>query len=234
MITEKTLSAHHHRFFPLFKPEPDQENTMMLDLTSANPKMKNLDYSNTHSLGNLIFDEMEKRNLRYACGGYMEDREVYRRSPLFAGKAEEARSIHLGIDIWTDADTPVYLPVDGVVHSFQDNKRFGDYGPTIIMEHRLEGQPFFTLYGHLSLESIRGLEEGMHVKAGEILCRLGKAPVNGDWPPHLHFQVITDMQGMKGDYPGVAFVSEKEKYRRICPNPGVFFPKLHKNLKFEA
>jgi hypothetical protein len=42
---------------------------------------------------------------------------------------------------------------------------------------------------------------------------------NGQWPPHLHFQVIIDMEFKKGDYPGVCKLNEKEKYLRNCPNP---------------
>ncbi len=226
MITKTLLANHSKGFHALFLPEPDQNNTMILDLSTENPRTKHLDYSDTHSLGNLIFDEIKKKGFLYAYGGYMEDREVYRRSPLFAGQSKAARSIHLGADVWTPSGTPVYLPLDGVVHSFQDNNTFGDYGPTIIMEHELAGETFFTLYGHLSERSLESLREGMPLKKGTVLCHIGDAPINGDWPPHLHFQVIADMQGLKGDFPGVAFVSEQNKYREICPDPGVFFTNL--------
>ncbi len=226
MITDTLLAKHSHGFHALFQPDLQRDNTLILDLSGANPKMKQLDYSNTHSLGRIIFEEMQKKGFFYAYGGYLEDREVYRRSPLFAGKAEEARSIHLGIDVWTAAGTPVYLPLDGKVHSFQNNDQFGDYGPTIIMAHELAGESFYTLYGHLSEASLENLREGMPMEKGTVLCHVGDAPVNGDWPPHLHFQVIADMQGLKGDFPGVAFVSEQMKYRKLCPNPRVFFPGL--------
>jgi len=226
MITDTLLAKHSHSFHKLFQPDLHRDNTLILDLSAANPKMKHLDYSNTHSLGKVIFEEMQKKGLRYAYGGYLEDREVYRRSPLFAGKAEEARSIHLGIDVWTAPGTPVYLPVDGKVHSFQNNDQFGDYGPTIIMAHELAGESFFTLYGHLSEASLENLREGMPMEKGTVLCHVGDAPVNGDWPPHLHFQVIADMQGLKGDFPGVSFVSEQRKFRKLCPDPGVFFQGL--------
>ncbi len=226
MITDKILRARSREYHPLFIPYLNRDNTYILDLTSGNPALENLDYSHTDNMGDLIFTFLRERGLVYACGGYMEDREVYRRSPLFAGQAKEARSIHLGTDIWAQAGTPVYLPLNGIVHSFQDNSTYGDYGPTIIMEHELEGQVFFTLYGHLTRASLIGLHEGLFLRAGETLCHIGDAPDNGDWPPHLHFQVIADMMGMKGDFPGVAFKKEKNKYRKLCPDPGVFFPHL--------
>ncbi len=230
MITEKKLAAHQAEFHPLFLPDLDQDNTFFLDLTSGNPDLENLDYSHTHSLGAYVFNNLREKNLLYAYGGYMEDREVYRRSPLFVGQAEEARSIHLGTDIWAPAGTPVYLPLNGVVHSFQDNSRYGDYGPTIIMEHDLDGHAFYTLYGHLDQESLTKMKEGMMMHQGSMLCSLGDAPDNGDWPPHLHFQVIADMQGMKGDFPGVAFAKDKEHYRKICPDPAAFFKKLQRTV----
>ncbi|MEP6913389.1 MAG: response regulator, partial [bacterium] len=42
---------------------------------------------------------------------------------------------------------------------------------------------------------------------------------NGDWPPHLHFQIIEDMRVHEGDYPGVCSISERAKYLNNCPNP---------------
>jgi hypothetical protein len=47
---------------------------------------------------------------------------------------------------------------------------------------------------------------------------------NARWPPHLHFQIVIDMEipiaiGKKGDYPGVCKLSEKEKYLNNCLDP---------------
>lgn len=220
------LGDHQKNFKPLFFPDLSNENTFFLDLSVNNAALKDIELTDTASLHQYIFGNMKKQDRQYAYGGYLEDREVYRRSALFAGSEQQARSIHLGIDVWAEADQPVYLPLDGIIHSFQNNRQYGDYGPTIIVEHVLEGQTFYTLYGHLSLDSLSGLQEGMPVKAGSEICRIGQAPVNGDWPPHLHFQVMTDMMGNKGDYPGVCFEHEQDKYRKICPDPLVFFQDL--------
>ena len=37
---------------------------------------------------------------------------------------------------------------------------------------------------------------------GQEIARLGDFPSNGDWPPHLHFQLITDLLDREGDFPG--------------------------------
>ena len=153
-------------------------------------------------------------------GGYDEERAIYS-GPVFAAPdGTEARTIHLGIDIFEDAGTPVFAPLAGRVHSFQDNANPKDYGPTIILEHAVTSQlTFYTLYGHLSRDSLDGLAVEQPMAAGDAIARLGAAAVNGDWPPHLHFQLILDMQGKRGDYPGVFKKSEREQWKRICPDP---------------
>lgn len=148
-----------------------------------------------------------------AWGGWGERRELYTGSGLFAG--EEPRVIHLGIDVWTDAGTPLAAPLDGVVQSFADNAGFGNYGPTILLDHG----DFCTLYGHLARSSLEGLEPGRPVAAGEVLARLGEPHENGGWPPHLHFQKITDLLGSAGDYPGACTESARGLWLARCPDP---------------
>jgi peptidoglycan LD-endopeptidase LytH len=135
------------------------------------------------------------------------------------GQGAEPRRLHLGIDIWGKPHTKVMAPMDGLVHSFAFNNAFGDYGATIILTHNLEGQSFFTLYGHLSLNSIKNIQEGEHIKKGDVFAEFGIPFENGQWPPHLHFQIISDMDRSKGDYPGVCKYSERESYLSNCPDP---------------
>ena len=135
------------------------------------------------------------------------------------GQGAEPRRLHLGIDIWGKPYTKVMAPLSGIVHSFAFNNAFGDYGATIILTHNLEGMIFHTLYGHLSLNSIKNLQEGDVVKKGDVFAEFGIPFENGQWPPHLHFQIVFDMQGMKGDYPGVCAYSERESYLANCPDP---------------
>lgn len=147
-------------------------------------------------------------------GGYGEHRAMYAGSHLFGGD-DEPRDIHLGIDVWTDAGTPLCAPLGGVVHSFADNDAFGDYGATIILDHG----DFFTLYGHLARRSLSDLAEGQPVGRGEVFAQLGAPQENGGWPSHLHFQKITDLLGRRGDFPGVAKTSEREQWLALCPDP---------------
>ncbi|MDX9940905.1 MAG: peptidoglycan DD-metalloendopeptidase family protein [Bacteroidales bacterium] len=220
------INAISDALHPLFEPELNQGNTFMLDFSGSNKDLQTIDFGNTSQLDKYISAQIRKSGKQYGYGGYLENREVYRRSALFSKNQDEARSIHLGVDIWAPAGQEVFSPLDAKIHSLQNNAQFGDYGPTIILEHKLEGKTFFTLYGHLSLESLMGLHPGDRIGPGTPFCQVGNFPVNGDWPAHLHFQVILDMMGKWGDFPGVCLASEKEDYSRICPDPIVFFRQL--------
>jgi murein DD-endopeptidase MepM/ murein hydrolase activator NlpD len=199
-----------------------RDTYLILDFSATNPDLapnRDLDLTDTGQFTQYVFSKLRAAGASVGVGGYNEHRVIYRRSQHFNQLDEEPREIHLGIDFWVEAGTPVFAPMDGVVHSFQDNHHFGDYGPTIILEHTQNGKPLYSLYGHLTRKSLEGLYEGKPFKAGEKLGEIGPYPENGDWPPHLHFQLMTDMLGLKGDFPGVCSVADREKFLSICPNP---------------
>ncbi|MBU0545934.1 peptidoglycan DD-metalloendopeptidase family protein, partial [Patescibacteria group bacterium] len=145
---------------------------------------------------------------------------IYRHSSLFAGESE-SRSLHLGIDVFVPTGTPLYAPLNGTVHSFRDNAEQGDYGPTIIIRHELDGVLFYTLYGHLSRESMASLRVGQNFASGDRLAEIGATKINGGWPPHVHFEIITDMLGRVGDFFGVAPLSRREYFANLCPDPNL-------------
>ena len=111
--------------------------------------------------------------------------------------------------------------LEGEVHSFKDNANFGDYGPTVILKHDFDDEIFYSLYGHLSRKSLEKIEVGQQVKAQEKIAELGAAEENGDYAPHLHFQIIKDLQQNKGDYPGVASKKDLDFYLENCPDPNL-------------
>jgi len=191
-----------------------------LDLSKDNETLQQIDLNNANDFCGFINQQITAQGAYVGWGGYREERGLYSRSELF--EEEEPRTIHLGIDIWTVAGTPVYAPLDATVHSFANRDVHGDYGPVIILKHEVNGTEFHTLYGHLSTESLDGLNVGQSIKQGEQFASLGKYEENFHWPPHLHFQVIIDMQGMEGDYPGVCRKSESEYFFANCPDPYVF------------
>lgn len=198
----------------------NSDNVCCLNFTASNKLLLHTDLRDTAAFNEAVRQMLTAKNATVGIGGYFEDRFIYRRSTHFDA-ASESRNLHLGIDVWIDAGALVYTPLNATVHSFQDNANFGDYGPTIILQHELEGITFYTLYGHLSRESLHGLEVGKYFIKGERIAEVGPFPENGDWPPHLHFQIIASMEGRSGDFPGVASVSERTHYELICPNPNL-------------
>ncbi|GAB3642686.1 peptidoglycan DD-metalloendopeptidase family protein [Spirosoma arcticum] len=200
---------------------------LILDFAATNPDLTTLNLTNTVVFTDYVFGKLRAAGAVVGVGGYNEHRVIYRRSAHFEQKesrdggppCDGPREIHLGIDFWANAGTPVFAPLDGVVHSFQDNANFGDYGPTIILEHDTTNGELYSLYGHLTRSSLNGLYDGKPFLAGEKIAEIGPYPENGDWPPHLHFQLMTDMLGLRGDFPGVCSVSDREKFLAICPNP---------------
>lgn len=199
------------------------KNYCALDLSADNPALENVDVSSADELEAYIDGVLSANQAKVAFGGYLEKRKIYRRSSHFNDPVDEddERNMHLGVDFWTAAGTPVLAAFDGILHSFQNNTAFGDYGPTIILQHEQNGQNFHTLYGHLSLESLDGKTPGLKVKQGDQVGTLGTAEVNGDYPPHLHFQIIRDMQGKQGDYPGVCSLNDLHFYKKNCPDPNL-------------
>ncbi|WP_025143351.1 peptidoglycan DD-metalloendopeptidase family protein [Pedobacter jeongneungensis] len=194
------------------------DQLLPLDFTTANTELTNEILDDTDLFSDWVNKKLVENNARYGIGGYNEHRTIYSRSAHFDSE-EEPRRLHLGIDIWGPAGTPIYNFYNASVQSFAYNDNLGDYGATIILTYDIDGAKFNALYGHLSLVSLNGLEEGKFIPAGTKIAELGSKEENGSWPPHLHFQLITDMGGLKGDYPGVCKFSEREKYLANCPDP---------------
>jgi peptidoglycan LD-endopeptidase LytH len=193
------------------------DRLLKLDFTAQNADLTAPLLEDTEAFSEYIEKKLSD-GYTYGVGGYNEHRTVYSRSSVFDAE-EEPRRLHLGIDIWGPAGTPIFAPMDGVVHGFAFNDNFGDYGATIILQHSLEGVEFFTLYGHLSLADISSLKEHQFIPGGTEFAHFGAAAENGHWPPHLHFQVIQNLNENKGDYPGVCKFSEKDIYLSNCPDP---------------
>ncbi len=205
-------------FAPLFNPALTRDNTIDMDFSSANIEFDGL---GEFEMDAAILHKLRDAGLVAGVGGYLENRSVYGDTDLFAGDTE--RCIHIGVDVFVPEGISVYAPLDGEVHSFANRKVAGDYGPVIILRHRLNDFVFHTLYGHLSEASLNGLAAGKVIARGEKFAEIGPRHINGNWPPHLHFQLIQDMQEYQGDYPGVVRPAELDFFKENCPDP---FPLL--------
>ena len=224
MIYNRTLAASlkkyqytYHNVVP-FNAEKDK--LVQLNFTAGNAELKNLSLEDGGRFASYIKQKIKDAGALYGIGGYNEYRAFYSRSNIFdSTTGNEPRRLHLGIDIWGEAGTAIYAFMGGMVHSFAFNNNFGDYGATLILLHQLDGIAFYSLYGHLSLNDISNIKAGEYVNRGQTIAHFGEPAENGNWPPHLHLQLIYDMEMKKGDYPGVCAYSEKDKYLANCPDP---------------
>lgn len=182
-------------------------------------------------LGGLINRSMAQAGTAFAFGRYAEPRELYSNDNFVSGDSAESRTIHMGIDLFCDSGTAVFSPLDGRVKFVANNARELDYGPLVILQHETKtGSEFFTLYGHLGMGTLKRLSEGQRVSAGQQIATVGAPPGNGNWPPHLHFQLINDLLDLGADFPGVALKSQRDYWLGLSPSPARFFPECDASL----
>ncbi len=178
----------------------------------------------TNALTEKIFGEMKRSRGAVGVGRYNEPRLLYT-SPLFGeGKnpSQERRTIHLGIDLFVKPGTKLHAPLAGTVHLVANNKAVLDYGPVVILRHLTGGgEEFFTLYGHLSKETLEKLRVGQDIDQGEQFARVGESNENGGWTPHVHFQIILDLLDLGMDFPGVARATECKVWTALSPDPNL-------------
>jgi 4-aminobutyrate aminotransferase-like enzyme len=219
------LKDQRQKFASIVHEDLHHENQLIFDLSVDGPLPQIEDgNSNPAAFTEHLFGQMRQARVNVGIGRYQEARLLYTTEQFKVQTDEmpESRTVHLGLDLYMQSNSPVYAPLDGRVHSFNNNTDHLDYGPAIILEHQTEdGELFYTLYGHLSQDSLADLTVGMPVAKGQSFARIGEPPTNGGWPPHVHFQIILDMLGETGTFPGVARPAEWDIWSRICPDPNV-------------
>jgi 4-aminobutyrate aminotransferase-like enzyme/Ser/Thr protein kinase RdoA (MazF antagonist) len=210
---------------PVLDVDPGREPCLVLDLgvgsllLGADPQRLQ-----TGPLTELIAGEMKRAGVDVAVGRYDEARAIYLSGPFASGgrPPDERRTVHLGVDLFVEPGATVRAPLSGVVHVLANNTLPQDYGPLVILRHETgDGTPFYSLYGHLSEDTPPGLAVGQRVEAGQAIARVGAPPTNGDWPPHLHFQLILDLLARDADFPGVALPSQRAIWTSLSPDPNV-------------
>lgn len=224
---DQWLSQNQGSFGKVVDADWDNEATIF-DLSIGSLDLgNNSNFDTIQAFEQVIEKYLNTEKAQIGIGGYGEVRPFYSTDAYLqmGNNGPGWRTVHLGLDIWMPAESLVFAPLDGTVHSVQNNRGIRDYGPTLILEHKIDEQlTFYTLYGHLSQRSLIHLYPGQEVEKGEIIATIGHSRENGSWPPHLHFQVVLDLMGWRGDFPGVAFPEEREIWLSLCPNPANLVP----------
>jgi 4-aminobutyrate aminotransferase-like enzyme/Ser/Thr protein kinase RdoA (MazF antagonist) len=178
----------------------------------------------TPALTETIFRALKCAGAAVGVGRYDEARLLYS-SPRFGASGnptDERRTLHLGMDFFVKAGTAVNAPLDGVVQVVANNSAPLDYGPVVILRHETgTGEEFFTLFGHLTKDSLDRLKVGQRIARGEQFARVGTAEENGGWAPHVHLQIILDLLELGADFPGVANASQRAVWTSLSPDPNL-------------
>lgn len=215
-------------------PSLNKSEVLLLDLSVSSTWIGQSIEFNDLDLFQFKIEQLQKKNQdKILSGGYLEPRPLYTSSAYdkVGNSGNESRSIHLGVDFWVSEGTPVHAPYQAKVVMSVINQGDKAYGGLIILQHEEEGVLFFSLYGHLSEKSISEQPIGNTVAKGEKFAEIGNRYENGNWVPHLHFQLMLSLLDFQDDFPGVVYPNQKEIWSGFCPDPNLLFKSkalLHK------
>ncbi|WP_108652727.1 peptidoglycan DD-metalloendopeptidase family protein [Dongshaea marina] len=202
---------------PIIPAELQFGPALILDLSPQSPMWQQL--ADPAQFETYVAQQMQQQQTQLCIGRYNEQRLIYQDKPQFSDSSD--RTLHIGLDLGVPAGTAVMSPLDAEVHGFARHQQDGDYGPVIILKHKLPDLCFYTLYGHLSSCSLENISRGKQIRAGERFAAIGDRHENGGWAPHLHLQIIRDLEDYQGDYPGVVAPKEADFYLANCPDPNL-------------
>lgn len=132
-----------------------------------------------------VNDVHKKYSLDFSYGGWMEDRSFLWK----AGYLEKEKMfIHLGVDINVPVGTEVATDFKAEVLKIDNDYPLdGGWGTHVFLKN-LE-KDVCVLYAHLDQEVF--CKEGDVLEKDTIFPKVGEAPFNGNWFPHVHVQTIS-------------------------------------------
>ena len=174
---------------------------------------------------------------KWAVGKYDENRVGLYSTEMFEDTENSIdgfagqRTLHLGVDLMTNAGAKVYAFCDGVVHSAGYNSELGDYGNVVVIQHNIPGgakpRTVWALYGHMDAGTIRGKKPGSRILKGQVIGRVGDIHENGGWvAPHLHFQLSIDPPATH-DMPGASSIEDRPRALINYPDPRYVLGPVH-------
>lgn len=207
-------------------PTVQKNEVCLLDLSVSSKWVGHQQEFNDLDLFQFKVDRLQKENPdKIIAGGYLEPRALYTSTTYdkTGNSGRESRTVHLGVDFWIPANTAVHAILDGEVVTTFNHAGDKNYGGLIILKHQTSSLEFYTLYGHLTVDSTIQKQPGDRIKKGECIGYLGDPTQNGNWAPHLHFQIMLSMLDYIVDFPGVAYYNQIAVWKGLCPDPNSLF-----------
>jgi len=216
------LEKNAHDFAPIVRPGVAKPKVAVFDFSASGPEAAQWASLDSAEAEARIAAQIGSERAAFGIGLYGEDRGIYQGDAYQTSVEGARRSVHLGVDIFAPVHEPVSAPFAGKVAFIHDDAVPYGFGPTLLLEHEIDGGVrFWTLYGHLSRESVAKLSEGQSIAKGEVFATFGAAEENGSWAPHLHFQIVTDHLGLGGQMHGVGVRDQWQVWREVSPDPSV-------------
>ncbi|WP_425987326.1 aminotransferase class III-fold pyridoxal phosphate-dependent enzyme [Ensifer sp. R-19] len=214
------LEKNAHDFAPMVRPDVAKPKVAVFDFSASAPEAARWASLDAAEAEARIAAQIGSERAAFGIGLYGEDRGIYQGEAYETSVEGARRSVHLGVDIFAPAHEPVSAPFSGKVAFIHDDAVPYGFGPTVLLEHEIDGGVcFWTLYGHLSRESVAKLSVGQAIAKGEVFAAFGAAEENGNWAPHLHFQIVTDHLGLGGQMHGVGVRDQWQVWREVSPDP---------------
>ncbi|MEM7208576.1 MAG: aminotransferase class III-fold pyridoxal phosphate-dependent enzyme [Pseudomonadota bacterium] len=213
------LRANSRSIGPVFEPDLHNQPRTVVSFSDGAEGSDLAD--DTDGYIRWLESKMQRESANFAIGLYAENRTCYKGDQFIVAGSSKPRSTHLGIDIFITAETPIYAPVAGRVYGVADNDIPYDYGGTVILEHLAGEHVFYSLYGHLSKSTVDLHQVGDTIEQGQLLGYIGAQNENGGWAPHLHFQLMTTMLGLRDNFNGAAEADRMDIWSQICPDPNL-------------
>jgi len=207
-------------------PSIKRTEAHLLDLSVSSTWIGHRSEFNDLDLFQFKIDKLQKEHPnKIIAGGYLEPRPIYTSTAYdkIGNYGRESRTVHLGVDFWLPALTPVHALFDGEVMVAVDDVGDKEYGGLLILKHQVDDLGFYTLYGHNTPESVLKFKVGDQIKKGQKISELGNYPENGNWAPHLHFQIMLSLLDYKDDFPGVAYPNQLTIWKNLCLDPNLLF-----------
>src|SRR5579859_2560887 len=220
------LQTHSAEIGPVVEPDLQSENIPVFDLSVGSLETGNLlETRDTGFLAQKLTGRMQAMQSPVGMGRYNEARIIHTHveQHVETNDGPAWPTIHLGLDLFLAAGSPVYAPLAGAVHSFSQNNDGTSGSATLVLEHAIaeDGIIFYTLYGNVSAESLTALHAGMSVEQGTQIARTGGGSTSNGLPAHLHFQLITDMLDRQGHFPAYALPDERTVWLSLSPDPNL-------------
>jgi 4-aminobutyrate aminotransferase-like enzyme/Ser/Thr protein kinase RdoA (MazF antagonist) len=194
------LSAHRAEFasvvdVPIEAPPP------VVDLSPASELWRDGGWMTAQACRRAVSERLRDG---YGLGRYGEARLMYSQT----NSAAEPGTVHLGVDVFAPAGTPVRAPFEGVIERIEGNRLCLRHGPGLrVVLGRI--QP-----------SVRA---GERVARGQTLGAVAEAATGEPLPAHLHCQLDLRGPGEPAGPPLPALIppGEREVWLSLCPDPNL-------------